>query len=877
MPYTRRLIRSMLLKRNGWTPAEVQSHTSGAITVSVSSRSMGTAPLIDLLQAQVGEMGHRMILLDTGVDGTLCWVRFCTEETVSEQSQGGTLSPRDQTVFRRAVAERGASRSAATAGAPSSREHGSPISARLERAAGAVPHPREESATHVADGANRSRAESPLERYAGELDRQISALFRRHLDLRDHRRDFPWLQGWLGDPFAGVWFVGENPSLGMVERQQGRYGSHATPEQQWSASQGDQLLRQMLVKHGFKQGPETSPGGWRCYLTNVVKEADYTSRWREKTRDLLLKAAETWAPVLRWEVETGRPRLIVAMGKQPMAMLRHLGRCGLIELPRLVGMTHYAYIGQRADGSRGPMHPARVAEYDQEFSDVARIARGDANRTVTAASLPRSGAASASVTETGKLEAVGRPAGDTNRAPRAAGGFASLLLGQRLGDRYRIEALIGRGGMGAVYRATDERLEREVALKVIAAEPADPAAMERMRSRFRREARAAARLRHPNVVAIHDYGTEERLGLDYLVMELLEGEDLAARLARTPVLPLPLGLRILIEASAGVAAGHRAGLVHRDIKPANLFLEQADARENIRVRVLDFGIAQFTEAGDDTLTHLTMFGSGPHSPAYASPEQLRGGRDLMPAADVFSLGVTGFQTLTGSRPFGPAEVPRIAEGREVRVPSAREREPRVSEALDRVLRKAMSLSPGDRYADAGEFASALLHVAGNFELPPTSSVPGTSDRAGAEWLHQVDDSFGNEDAALGIDHSWMEQFPDPVGRAWQPASSTSAAGNRTRLQHVPTVAELEGRVLRLTPEVLREGNPRRPNTHGWLAFEILLRHEGGRMPFDEYRRRLFNPGPEVRALARQIPGEPDAYQDLKHIRHDIRCGRVVVE
>lgn len=116
---------------------------------------------------------------------------------------------------------------------------------------------------------------------------------------------------------------------------------------------------------------------------------------------------------------------------------------------------------------------------------------------------------------------------------------------------------------------------------------AAPEAQETLRGRFRREARSAARLRHPNVVTVFDYGTDDDLGLDCLVMELLEGEDVAARVQREGPLPAPLGLRILGEAARGIAAGHRAGLIHRDVKPANLFLEMGADPSGLPVRVLD--------------------------------------------------------------------------------------------------------------------------------------------------------------------------------------------------------------------------------------------------------------------------------------------------
>src|SRR5690606_28754182 len=232
-------------------------------------------------------------------------------------------------------------------------------------------------------------------------------------------------------------------------------------------------------------------------------------------------------------------------------------------------------------------------------------------------------------------------------------GIESLLVGRVLGGRYRIEEVIGRGGLGAVYRAVDERLGRQIALKVITVAgvgAGDQESRERLRARFFREARSAAALpHHPNVVPVYDYGSDEALGLDFLDMELLRGSDLASRLARSGPPPLPAALRILTEAAHGLAVGHRQELIHRDVKPGNIFLTRTHAND-VQVRVVDFGIAKVAD-DEDTLAQLTQDGRVPHSPAYASPEQLRGLSHLTPSADVFSLGAVGFQLLTGDRPF----------------------------------------------------------------------------------------------------------------------------------------------------------------------------------------------------------------------------------
>ena len=288
-------------------------------------------------------------------------------------------------------------------------------------------------------------------------------------------------------------------------------------------------------------------------------------------------------------------------------------------------------------------------------------------------------------------------------------GIEALLAGRTLADRYRIEEVIGRGGMGAVYKSTDERLGRAVAVKVITASAgSDEGARERMRARFRHEAASAARLpHHPNVVPVYDYGTDPTLGMDFIVMELLRGEDLASRLARTGPPPLGVSLRILREASRGVAVGHRAGLIHRDVKPGNVFLAQGDDARELQVRVLDFGIAKAVTEEEDTSSGLTQDGRAPLSPAYASPEQLRGEARLTPASDVFSLGALAFQLLAGQRPFSDADRNRMSVGMEVPIPSLRARNPAVPVEVEGLVQRAVAYEPAARFENAGAFADAL--------------------------------------------------------------------------------------------------------------------------------------------------------------------------
>src|SRR5687768_9919229 len=274
-------------------------------------------------------------------------------------------------------------------------------------------------------------------------------------------------------------------------------------------------------------------------------------------------------------------------------------------------------------------------------------------------------------------------------------GLEGLLTGHTLVKRYTIEEVIGRGGFAVVYRAMDERLSRPVAVKVITLSAADPEQRETLRQRLHKEAQAAASLpHHPNLVTVHDVGTDPELGLDFLVMEMLNGENLSQSLSRAGKPPLDRALCILRDTAQGLAVGHRAGLIHRDVKPGNIFLAEAieGHPDDVRVCLLDYGIAQAIE-DDQTVTR--GMGANPLSPAFASPEQVRGDRNLTAATDVFSLGVVGYQLLTGERPF-TSEPGQLPTGWTVRQP-IRQLNPEVPPQVEQVVMKAMSVEASDRY------------------------------------------------------------------------------------------------------------------------------------------------------------------------------------
>jgi serine/threonine protein kinase len=298
-------------------------------------------------------------------------------------------------------------------------------------------------------------------------------------------------------------------------------------------------------------------------------------------------------------------------------------------------------------------------------------------------------------------------------------GIYSLLEGKTLSGRYRVERLISRGGMGAVFRGTDVNLGRRVAIKVIALEPDSPEQAASLRARFRREAHAAARLRHPHVVTLYDFETDDTTGLDFIVMELLEGEDIQRRVRRTGPLSWRQASRILYEAACGLGAGHNAGLVHRDVKSANLFLEYDAEGKPLRTRVLDFGIAQLRPDGAATATHLTVMGHAPLSPPYASPEQQRGERDLTPAADVWGLGVTAFELLTGTLPYDETQRAALAAGNRVQVPSLLLINPDVPPEAESLIRRALSERPRDRPQNGDAFAREISAIRRGMRTAPS--------------------------------------------------------------------------------------------------------------------------------------------------------------
>jgi hypothetical protein len=268
------------------------------------------------------------------------------------------------------------------------------------------------------------------------------------------------------------------------------------------------------------------------------------------------------------------------------------------------------------------------------------------------------------------------------------------LLGTIIEGRYRIDEKLGAGGMGAVYRATRLMIGDEVAVKILHAEQSDPNATQR----FRREAQAAARLKHPNAVDIYDFGVTND-GLQYLVMEFVEGDSLRKLIKENGPFPCSTAAPILTQVCAALEEAHRHNIIHRDIKPDNIIINSLEA--GLRVKVLDFGIAKLR---DDAASSLTQTGNVLGTPHYMSPEQCLG-EELDSRSDIYSLGVVLYEMLSGRVPFNsPVSTAVVVQHVNQTPPSLRTLNPSIPPAVETVVLGALEKKREARPQSATELS-----------------------------------------------------------------------------------------------------------------------------------------------------------------------------
>jgi tRNA A-37 threonylcarbamoyl transferase component Bud32 len=267
------------------------------------------------------------------------------------------------------------------------------------------------------------------------------------------------------------------------------------------------------------------------------------------------------------------------------------------------------------------------------------------------------------------------------------------MIGELIGGRYEIEELVGTGGMSSVYRARDSVLERRVALKVLHEHfSADPEYVER----FRREARAIARLNHPNIVTVIDRGEFGKR--QFIVFEHIPGENLKEVVEREGQLPVAQALALTHQIARGLAFAHQHGVVHRDVKPQNVLLDESGT-----AKVTDFGIARSLDPGQELTQTGTLLGTSD----YIAPEQASG-QPVDARSDQYSLGVLLYELLTGEVPY-PADSFMAVAMRHLRdpVPSVRERRPDVPDRVDEIVARAMAKRPEDRFPSTEAMMAAI--------------------------------------------------------------------------------------------------------------------------------------------------------------------------
>jgi eukaryotic-like serine/threonine-protein kinase len=311
---------------------------------------------------------------------------------------------------------------------------------------------------------------------------------------------------------------------------------------------------------------------------------------------------------------------------------------------------------------------------------------------------------------------------------------------QIVAARYRLDERLGAGGMSTVFKALDTVLERPVAVKLLAEHLADDEAFV---ARFRREALAAARLQHPNIVQVFDSGLDEPSQRHYIVMEYVEGPSCADLIRDQGVLDIQQAVGIVRDACHGLDYAHRAGVVHRDVKPGNLLI----SKDTGAAKLADFGIAKAAEQ-----TRITQVGSVLGTAAYLSPEQATGAEST-PASDIYSLGVCAYQFLSGRLPHEYGSLTELAlKQQSESVQPIRAFRPEVPEALDRAIRVCLERDPAARYATALDMAEAVSAGAHGDDSEVTQLLERTQALSAAD-----------PEATRALPRTRMEPLPPRTG------------------------------------------------------------------------------------------------------------------
>lgn len=478
----------------------------------------------------------------------------------------------------------------------------------------------------------------------------------------------------------------------------------------------------------------------------------------------------------------------------------------------------------------------------------------------------------------------------------------AAMLGRVVGGRYSLEAVLGAGGMGAVFRARHRDLGTSAAVKLLLSEDAEHTA------RFEREAAALARIDHRSVVRVLDFGRDEG-GFLFLAMEHVSGVDLQRLVTTQGALPVERVIALGADVLAGLAAAHEAGILHRDLKPSNVLLTRVrddEGRTREVAKICDFGIASATEAASaPTAGPLTRTGYVVGTPEYMAPEQALG-RALTARTDLYAVGVMLFELATASRPFGGATPVEIAvQHVSGAVPRPSSRIP-VPEAFDVVCMRAMSKDPAERFDDARAMRRALLDVirtsdarlgdatvaTARLEAPRTPVLAGSATddplALAAHGAEATDDDVmlqppprtgasmpwvlgGAALVAVGIAITWLASDDAPASRPGAPASVTVAASSAPaapakarapeRAIATPPVVAVAEETIAAPPKsralVVRSSDPVEP-AGGGVAVPAASPKSGALAPGGDPRA-----GVAAATLPNTAPTVADALQELR--------------
>jgi eukaryotic-like serine/threonine-protein kinase len=404
-----------------------------------------------------------------------------------------------------------------------------------------------------------------------------------------------------------------------------------------------------------------------------------------------------------------------------------------------------------------------------------------------------------------------------------------------IAQRYSTRALIGQGGMGAVYLADDLQMRHRVALKVIRPEfSSDP----RTRRRFNKESRAFAYLKHPNIVEVYDFGQDAADGTLYLAMELVKGYSL--RVLRHVELPLFQIVHIIDQLLGALAHAHARGVIHRDLKPENVLVTQADDDTNPIVKLVDFGLASLP-----TMNEMSHTGSILGTPSYMAPEQARGPRGVVgPSTDIYAVGVILYELLCDRLPFeADNQVELILKHVQQPVPPLRPRDGITApDGLEAVIQRAMAKKPWDRFVNAAEFRRALKAVDVPFEAMPLLEPPDD-----APWLLPEDASSSaraNNDPSRGRLTSALGSGPIHT----HPSIDVAAVAGSIDAVMMPSARAPTPAPITTPPPALST-----PSPQSGVGFQRLARPRSGRW------RSISSqsiPALSVSAVAEHIPTPP---------------------